>query len=415
MTLVDDATGIRHPIVSPPARVPPTAADPSGIVHASVARDDRPDRSAGGGVGHDAEAAEAAAVGEALERFAATHASIIVRTSSELERGGHRVVRLADCTLHSAGQRSRPEFPHAASYPVLGAGDDEWCTPVFDLLTNEPCWVPAALVSLTDTYGALATSSGLAAAPSVMTALLRATQELVERDAYVTTWLHQLGGREVATPPVGFGRLGEEMRVFDLTPAFSPHRVAMVTGSEPQGGCARVSVGLAARASWTEAVDKAALECVQGIVFAGHLLAQRPDLRDMHATKVTGFDEHAVFYSANPPWWDAIPIHRFAIAAEAPGDSAVHGCGHGSELTELVHALATNGVDLYYRELSTPDVRQLGMRVVRVVAPALTPLHHDHRWPFLGGRSADVIWRYPDAARRGSGRPWPSPFPHALG
>ncbi|NNE12875.1 MAG: hypothetical protein HKN41_11605, partial [Ilumatobacter sp.] len=65
----------------------------------------------------------------------------------------------------------------------------------------------------------------------------------------------------------------------------------------------------------------------------------------------------------------------------------------------------------FYRELTTVDCNQLGLRVVRVVAPALTPLHHDHRWPFLGGTTPDVKRRYPDLEPG----EFPSPFPHGLG
>lgn len=410
MTLVADATGTRHPMVSAPVVLPPSAADPPDIMHASVARDDDPTRSAGGGVGHDVDAAESAAVGEALERFAASHATLPVRLASNVASNGERVIRLTDCTLHSPAQRGDANFPHRRSYP-----DDEWSTPLFDLRTNERSWVPAALVSLTDAYGALATSSGLAAAHSVITALLRATQELVERDAYMTTWMHQLGGREVATTPVGFGALGSAMRVFDLTPRFSPHVVVMVTGSAPLSGQPRVSLGLACRASWSEAVDKAALECAQGIVFAGHVLTRQRHLIGIHPSLVNGFDEHAVFYAANPSWWNAVPLHRHARAAGAPADAPCSGAGHERELHELVDALAGSGIGVYYRELSSADVRQVGLRVVRVVAPGLTPLHHDHRWPFLGGRAADVAQRYPDWSKRQDGRSWPSPFPHGLG
>jgi ribosomal protein S12 methylthiotransferase accessory factor len=71
-------------------------------------------------------------------------------------------------------------------------------------------------------------------------------------------------------------------------------------------------------------------------------------------------------------------------------------------------------VRLLYRELTPVDCNQLGLRVVRVVSPDLAPLHHDHRWPFLGGRTADVGWRYADAPERSAGS-FPSPHPHALG
>ncbi|NNE10758.1 MAG: hypothetical protein HKN41_00760, partial [Ilumatobacter sp.] len=383
MTLGDRACGSRHPMVDTPVLVPATAADPVDVVHASVARFDAPARSAGGGAARSAADARTAAVAEALERYAASTATVPIRRASEVAPG--RRTRLADVTLHSEQQRRSDDFPHADAYP-----DDEYLGQVFRLDTNEEHWVPAALVSLTDDHGALATSSGLAAATTVTTALLRGLQELVERDAFVSTWLHGLGGREVATPEVGreLHRLGGEMRVFDITPHWSPHPVALVTGTAPLSGAPRHSLGVACRASWPAAVEKAALECCQGIVFVGHELGRRPHLVGISADGVHGFDEHAIFYTANPAAWAELPLFRRATVAPTPPDAppaVADDADEAERLGELVGRLSAAGVAAFYRELTTVDCNQLGLRVVRVVAPALTPLHHDHRWPFLGG------------------------------
>lgn len=411
LDLVARACGHRHGMVTHPTVVPTSAADPQGVIHASVSRDDDPWRSAGGGAARTVDSATVAAVAESLERFAAMHATIPVRQASALSLGSD-VVRLDDCSLHSLGQRSAPGFPHANAYP-----EDEWLAEVFDLRSNEPRWVPAALVSLTDDYGALATSSGLAAAPTVLGALLRALQELVERDAYVVSWLHQVGGREVAIPEylAEVAPLGGTVRAFDLTPAFSPHPVALVAGTLYSAGAPRHSIGIACRATWADAVEKAYLECCQGTVFVGHTLARNPQLRCIDPADVRGFDEHAIYYAANPARWADVPLMRFAEPADAPVASPASTGDDADQLIELVDALIGAGMRPSYRELTTVDCRQIGLRVVRVVVPELTPLHHDHRWPFLGGRTADVDWRYPDAADRLDGRWFPSPHPHALG
>lgn len=385
-----DATGTRHSVVAAPVAIPVSAADPPGVHHASVARDGRPEVSAGGGAARTAEGAAAAAIAEAVERLAASHTTVPIRRASGVPADA--ATRLAGCSLHSDLQRAQPGFPYRHAYP-----DDEWLAETFDLPTNRPHWVPAALVSLTDVHGALATSSGLAADPSVETALLRALQELIERDAFVVTWLHGLGGREIATDlPAGF-------RAFDLTPAYSPHPVAAVVSSAPAAGVARHSLGLACRARWRDAVDKAFLECCQGNVFVGVQLAR--GVRPVEPHDVRSFEDHAVFYATHPERWAEVPLLRRAVHAGAPADAA------DGSLAALVRSLAAHGVAASYRELTTVDANQIGLRVVRVVAPALTPLHHDHRWPFLGGRTADVAWRYPGAV---SGD-FPSPFPHALG
>jgi len=423
-SLVASATGARHGLVAPPAVVPASAAQVAGVHHASVPLDSDPGRSAGGGVARDADLAATAAVAESLERWAASVATLPLRRASTVPAGEQ--VNPDAWTLHAPDQRRDPAFPHPAAYPA-----DPWLTEAYDLVTNASRWVPAALVSLTDDFGALATSSGLAADPSVTKALLRATQELVERDAYVATWLHQLGGREVPVPAFAaeVAPLGGVARAFDCTPRFSPHPVALVAGTLPLGGSPRHSLGVACRATWAEAVERAHLEMLQGTVFVGHVLSAHPELVGMAAGAVTGFDEHAVYYAANPRRWDDVPLLRHAEPAPAPPVRAPVGepapearpgtLGEASspaqQLHRLVTALGEAGVRLYYRELTTDDCNQLGLRVVRVLSPDLTPLHHDHRWPFLGGTTADVAWRYPDAQRRRGNRPFPSPHPHALG
>jgi len=413
--LVELATGTRHALVRPVAAVPPSAAQVAGVHHASTPLDDDPARSAGGGVARDPALAATAAVAEALERWAASVAHLPLRRTADVEAG--RRLGLDAFSLHDDAQRARPDFPHARAYP-----DDPWLTEAFDLVTNEPVWVPAALVSLTDEHGALATSSGLAADPLVTRALLRATQELVERDAYVTTWLHQLGGREVAAPALEseVAPLGGEVRVFDCTPAYSPHPVALVTGTLPLAGAPRHSLGVACRATWDAAVERAYLEMLQGTVFVGHRLAAHPEVVGLPADAVRGFDEHALYYSANPGRWAEVPLLRHATTAPAPAPAPGTTDGPGDDdpagaLHHLVTSLAAAGVRLAYRDLTSDDGHQIGLRVVRVLSPDLAPLHHDHRWPFLGGRTAEVAWRYPDAAARRGGRSFPSPHPHALG
>ena len=84
----------------------------------------------------------------------------------------------------------------------------------------------------------------------------------------------------------------------------------------------RHSLGVACRARWEDAVEKAFLECCQGTVFVGHVLASRPELRRLQPADVTGFDEHAVYYGANPERWADVPLLRFAVPATAPPDAA---------------------------------------------------------------------------------------------
>lgn len=411
LRLAQRATGRRHGLVEAPVLIPQSAADPPGFHHASVAHEGR---SGGGGASRDPALAAEAAVAEVLERWCAVEADLDLQPASRVDPA--RCLRLRDFALHTDAQRSDPDLP-----PHFASAGDELVTLVHDLRTNEAWFAPASLVTMAPDHGALATSSGLAADPSVVRALLRATQELIERDAYVTTWVHGLGGRRVPSAEADAAlaaTLGASAQVYDLTPAWSTHPVAAVTGCVPLAGRPRYSLGLACRSTWAEAVEKALAELLQGTVFIGHHLHQHPELGALAPDEVVDFDRHAVFHSVAPAGWPDLPIHRAAVPADAPADAPSErpGASDDDRLADLLDATGRAGIRFAYRELTSPPVHQLGLRVVRVVSPELTPLHHDHRWPFLGGGAGDASWRYPDAdARRDPSTPYPSPHPHALG
>ena len=399
---LDSLCGIYADVLTLPA----AAADPAGVFHASVAREDYEFASAGGGVARSIAGARTAAVGEALERYAASTSQLPLTNVADLEHKAN-VLPASAFTLHSERQREDPQYPHGR----YSADGDRWFTAAFDLATNEPFFVPAALVGLTNEFGAYSTSSGLALHSDPWLALLRATEELIERDAFMTTWFHQLGGKLVNSRPAD-DRLGGRLRVFDITPDYSPHPVALVTGTLPLAGAPRHSMGVACRPNWGEAVERAELECLQGITFVGQKMAREPELGALTPSQTRNFDHHAVYYAANPDQWEELPLHKFATSSPAP--VTAHDGRSGTLLRNLTDHLGDFGVRAFYRDLSTIDLRQLGLTAVRVLSPDLTPIHHDHQWPFLGGRASDLSFHYADGRARSGGRAYPSPFPHGL-
>lgn len=400
--LLDRAVGWRQGPVAQLDEVPATLAD---VDLPSFAAVPEPTSTGGtsGGASRDQAAARLAALAEAMERYAAARCPIESVPAADLTTGVP-LWRLEDFSLHSAEQQAHPDFPYPGYASPRYA--EAWTMP-----GNRPIRVPAGLVGLDETHGLPATSSGLAAGPSTTAALLRGLQELVERDAFTTTWLHGVAARRVKVPaeladPVR--ELGGEVTGFDLTPAYSPHPVVAVAGTLPLRGEPRPTVGLACRAGWAEAMEKAWVEWCQGTVFVSVERSREPDRR-LAPHEVTDFDRHAVYYAtdldrwATLPWWSGPP-------AESTSDSAAAGKGAAAELGELVDALTVAGVRLAYRELTTSELLALGVYAVRVLSPDLAPLHANHNWPHLGGRTPDLGLRYPWATGR-----FPSPDPHPLG
>ncbi len=349
-----------------------------------------PWKSASGGVGRDVRRAQLAAVGEALERLAAVSVELPKRIWAELE-GKSRLLP-EEFSLFREDLRSQPDFPFAALYR-----DDAVFTKVYSIYDNSEHWVPHGLVTLRDDYNTgVSTSSGLAAGSSRPGALLRAVQELIERDALMVTWLHGVPGRRVEVPgryAAEVGSKGGEIAVIDATPAYSPHPVAIVAGSLPIRGRQRYSLGAACRETWEEAVEKAYLEWSQGVFFTAYYYSIHPDLKFESYDGVNSFDDHAVYYTVYPEQWAKVPLmqgeryERAGRETKSPSNIVA--------LEKLVASLKKAGVRLFYRDITTSDLRCMGVYAARAISPDLAPIFSHQRYPHLGGRVKDVLWRYP--------------------
>lgn len=395
--------------------MPHEACDIPGIFNVAVPEDAANAwQTVSGAVGLTREAAVAGAIGEGLERLAAAQVRVPLRSRRQLGAAEH--IDASAFALFSDAPRASPDFP----WSHRPADDDGFAT-VYRLADNRPVWVPQECVGLGPRSGEArfpSTSSGLAAhrdaADGPWLALLRAAQEVLERDALTVTWVNGLGGREIALPADwrnAVARLGGEARAFDLTQQWNPHPVIAVAGSVQSEGRWRHVLGIACRATVAEAAQKAALEWAQSLSFAGFMLRHRGAQLPAEPAQLRRFDEHAAFYTVRPELWPrtALLAHRAPLERR---EERVPPTAPADQLTQLQRALAGEGIDLYYRELTTPDVAAAGVRVMRVLSPQLSLLHADERAPFLGGRTRDVDWRYPGARRHTA---FPNPLPHPLG
>lgn len=393
-------------------------SDWPGIFNAAAPEEPQnPWQTISGAVGLDAQSALTAAIAEALERHSAALVHLPVRTRDTF--GLHdRALDENDFAPYSESQRHQPGFP----WPMLRRGEDLFCS-VYDLANNQLVWVPQEWVGLGPRQGQArlpSTSSGLAACADVAEGpwlgLLRATQEVLERDALTCTWLNGLGGRQLPLPPslqAQATQLGADVAAYDLTQAWNPHPVIAVAGGWPVQGRLRYALGIACRHRLREALDKAWLEWAQGLTFAAHMQRQHGEAPPPEAHSLRRFDQHAAFYTLRPELWPRTALVRYRRWVSPPAE-AVEEQPQPTVmvLQQLRMQLAAAGINLYYRELTTPDVAATGIRVMRVLAPMLSGLHADERAPFLGGRCQDVSWRYPGEVGH---TPFPNPLPHPLG
>jgi ribosomal protein S12 methylthiotransferase accessory factor len=345
---------------------------------------------ASGGAGWDEASAEAACVGEAIERWQSWPLPCDQMTEASFRDWplDEPAVAPERWVLFHAEQYALPGFPYR---PFSADTVCRWAC-CRDALSGLPFWVPEELVYLSLPPGRYAqlcplVSSGLACGRWGQPVLLRGLQEVVERDAVVgAAWSrypleeHESGGVFASLDPALPPRLSRpnlRYRFYRIDTPFSAHVVVVtLEGEDREGYC--FSVGAACREARAASWEKGLLEAVQGRHYVRFLKGRwRPgDRLDVPAS----FADHGLYYSVYPERLRETVLGRPARRAAGADGAPVEG------LACLAERLGPERPVLF-RNLTPPGIamERLAWCVLRVVVPGLQPLHGHHALPFLGG------------------------------
>lgn len=326
----------------------------------------------GGGSGRDA---RAAAVAEAVERYSASLVDpdrLVVATAREL---GRRAIDPTRFALFSERQYRSPGFPYARFDADTRVA---WIEGVA-LPDGEPALVPAQFVHLAGHADepplCRTTSSGLACHSSTAAATLRALLEVLERDAFMVTWKARLSWPLLEGYADGCVReTALRASVLDLSAFWQIPIVAAVVRGGPV-----VGIGAAADASVEPAIAKALDEAIRVRSWAKALRRSGPPLR---AEDIEELDDHIRFYA------DPANAHRLEFLDGAVARRRIELVPPLAApfVEEICRRLARRNVTAYAVDVTSPDVRDAGLFVIRVVAPELCALDVEHGARLLGGR-----------------------------
>lgn len=436
MTLVDVRTGIVRLTRSQP--LPPEFPQTLAVVESLVADTSGwspwpSDPTCAGGVFWDRPAAEAAALGEAAERYSGNLVFPGLRTASydDLRARGETAVDPESLALYGPEQHRGESFPFVPFTRDLAV---RWVEGA-DLATRSAVLVPASLVwgtyfrsepgaSEPRTNGVL--YAGIATGPTRTAAERSALLELLERDAVTLCWT---GGEptEEVTPPnwlaiLGRGPKSEFVTRFLHFPSIvgTPVLGALVTHA-PTG---YVTLGTACRPDPVDAAMKALAEA-----FALQLVARQLDdpasplcrlaltrgcpLKSWRRDRRYRADYRADYRDLTDLACN-LQLH-LDPSARGPLDAEL-GAGGRLRLGDvapdtadpgaITARLAAHGIDVVAVDVTTDDVRALGLYVTRLVAPGLYS-NAPAAAPFLGGA------RLAAALARNDGRLRLAPLPYA--
>ena len=382
-----------------------------------------------GGTGFDREGAALPAVFEAVERYCGA----FVDPAREVFRaaGGDDRFLCGDALpLYSARQHAAPGFPFR---PLDAAAEVHW-TPARALAGGAERWVPSLTVHVPyqprpgEALHTLSTSTGMACGATPAAAALSGLLEVAERDAFMIMWLNRLSMPRLRVDPAS--RLGRELGALRAT--MGPHELHFVdlTGDidipvvlclleRPLGGGAgpAVTVGASANPCAEVAARKAAFEA----------LGQYLRLVEIHAAgapafcpaadfgNVDSFELHNLVYTdpgaaAALRFITASPIERALPAAPtcAARDPA-------AALADCVARFRARGLDPLCVDLTTRDVRELGLAALKIIVPGAVAMAGHHRYPLLGSPrlyriACELGHRARPATHDDLNLDWPHPF-----
>lgn len=379
-----------------------------------------------GGTALTREVALGKAVGEAIERYC-----VDVADCSDVEFGAYRDLGAVATdprrfVLFHSDQYGKPGFPFV---PITDASEIGWVQG-FSLTRSEETLVPASLVHFTyvpphlEQVFEVAPLSGYACGNTMEEAILRALCEVVERDAFMVFWYNWL-----PVPAVRLDLLKslETRQALDryhpvdgyvscasiTTDIGIPAIVAVLTSSAPSQPAAVVAT--AADVDPEKAVARALYELASNRLLVRYYLESGAKPIPRWPWQVIDQEDHGLFFCDQSRLNLLDPLLRPRWSVN-PGDIAPPASFDVKENIErCVGRLEAVNLEVIVVDLTSPEVDELGFKVVKVLIPGMQPIDFGGRWPHLGGRRLYEVPRrlgYPRCA----GTPselnlFPHPFP----
>lgn len=349
---------------------------------------DEEDRVIASGKGFDPLSAKVSAMGEAVERYSASNwgEDVVLRGT----RAGLDCPTLDPNRLvlfqhdQYAGLKYDPFEDHCnlgwVMMRALGSREDIAVPALAVLMAYETKGDEPFLFPIT--------SNGLAAGPTLASAVLNGAYEAVERDAFLATWLNRLPAKridpsdhpdpEVRKLVIAYDRRGVSLELYHLPTTNGVH-VFMGIGINhgPQDGPAAV-VGLGADHDPVASAKGALIEICQvrpALRMRLHMAEtqERLALLLQDHNEVEELEDHDLIYA------DRSMLGSFDFLRNQPAKrfdwNTFSATNDTQKLETLTAALQAEGTELLYTNLTSEDIAPFGAHVARVVIPDYQPMH----------------------------------------
>lgn len=344
----------------------------------------------------DEETALARTIGESVERYCSgiyDEEEMIYSSFNELRQ---RATDPDLFALYSSTQYLDQGFrcvPFARSTRV------RW-TQGFSLTAGRETLVPASFVYVPyrfpseEEFTNLPISTGLACGNTFEQAVVSGVYEVVERDAFMITWLARLQMPKMDIDSVRnlrakiaaekFSAVGIEINAINITTDIGIPVVCTVAVDRTGKGPA-ATVATACDLDLEAALAKSIEEVAHTRYWVKQNLKKSPN-----PNLLRGFDD--VKSNADHPILYGSPRMLGELAFLKDSGLSANGYENNSpkslkgRILQCVSLLDKAGLEVIVVDLTTPDIKEVGLHVVRVIVPGAHPLSIGHKSRCLGGR-----------------------------
>lgn len=344
------------------------------------------------GCGDNWEEAMLGTIGETVERYAPAFYNLNNSIFSSFNDLGKNAIHPSEFALYHDKQHEDKRFRIEKFTEDL---ELTWFETT-DLTNGNETWLPAQFIYLPfnqdKQYITANTSTGLAAHTNYYKAILTALYEAIERDSFVITWMQEIVSEKIIISPEIQSFINDkfptnyEWHFFDITYDIDVPSVLGICIGEAEYG-KFIAVGSSTRQTFGEATKKVIQEIGQAIPYFRYLLGEKKDwIPDNDFSKIQNFEEHSIFYTKRKDLW-----HIFDKWIEKQPSKKIEFNESNKrndieEIRHLIKIMKNKNYNVLFKDITTPDIRQLGFFSIKIFIPQLIQLAGSYPFYFLGGK-----------------------------
>ncbi|NGZ02630.1 MAG: hypothetical protein CV090_06235 [Nitrospira sp. WS238] len=380
----------------------------------------------GGGASIDRGHAMAKAVGEAVERYCASFYEPDDLLLSPFKCLPVKAISPDMFALFSEQQYLTTHFPY---HPFNRDTPVRW-TPAVEVTSGEQCYVPAAMVFVpyhADGHGEApivqSISTGLACHSTFEAAAISAVCEVIERDAFTIVWQSKMSPPHIMLNTLScantdlvcrFRDSGASVELLNITLDHGiPTVLAVLRHTAPE--LPALVFAAAAHLDWETAIRKSLEELALTLRLGKSLKAHTPRIQmDSNFTKVVDKSCHVRLYCDHGQSHFADFLFESSRTVDCNELASLAMGSFQEDMTTLIDIMRKRLQPVVLADVTTSDIRELGLVVVRAVLPGFHPLCFGHRLRALGGLRLWTVPQqlgYPGITQETGDNCFPHPYP----